>query len=145
MSFLACSTCSFELWNPITELNHSAVGLYDDERFIGRSLVVLNEHYELLEDLPPEKLLGFMTDIQETVNVIKKVTGSRRVNVAILGNREPHVHAHLIPRYPEGEIKPDSSPWDDPRKKSTMPENGLYLLQNSLIAAFKQEKNILEA
>ena len=117
---MACSTCGFELWLPISKLEVSTAGLYDDARFPGRTIVSLNEHQEHLEDLSSELLLQFMMDVQDTVWAIKAATSVERVNVAILGNAVSHVHAHLIPRYPEVEAKPQNSPWDDPRIKEKM-------------------------
>lgn len=111
-----CETCGFELWNHIPEpLPVSSLGLYSDNRFPGRSILKLNTHKETLEDLEPELLTAFMLDVQKAVKVLKQVTGSNRINVAVLGNTVPHVHAHRIPRYPETETFPGKSPWNDPR------------------------------
>lgn len=63
---------------------------------------------------------AFMQDVNASIHAIKNATGSPRVNFAILGNRESHVHAHLIPRFPEQEEFPDCSPWNDPRAKGVL-------------------------
>ncbi len=115
-----CQQCGFDLYLPIADLRSSTLGLYDDGRFPGRSILALSEHAEHLDMLAPAVLNRFMTDVKLSVRVIKRTTGVERVNVAILGNRDNHVHAHLIPRYPMHEAKPDSSPWDDPRPKTRL-------------------------
>lgn len=117
-----CNVCSFDLYLPIASLRVSHLGLYNDSRFPGRCLLVLNDHYESFETLPPHLMALYMEDIKQSIHAIKSATGSDRVNLAILGNREPHVHSHLIPRYPEQEEFPDCSPWDDPRPKTSMTE-----------------------
>lgn len=115
-----CSHCGFELWRPIAELEVSDLGLYSDERFPGRCILKLREHREQLEDLPEDLLLAFHRDLRRATEAIRSVTGSQRVNFAVLGNTVPHLHGHLIPRIPENEPKPGSSPWDDPRPRVTL-------------------------
>jgi diadenosine tetraphosphate (Ap4A) HIT family hydrolase len=115
-----CKECGFDLWLPVGDLQQSTLGLYDDARFPGRCILALHTHYEHLEDVPANLLKRFTEEIRLSVRVIKEVTGTERVNVAILGNRDSHVHAHLIPRYPDDEPLPSNSPWDDPRPRAKM-------------------------
>jgi len=118
-----CDICpnGFELWNPVADLPDTYVGLYDDNRFPGRCLVVLKEHHEHFNELSADCVNKFMTQIQQVMDVVKLVTGVERVNLAILGNTVPHIHAHLIPRYPDEEKYPGKSPWNDPRTLVTLP------------------------
>lgn len=101
----------------------SDIGLYSDARFPGRSIVSLRDHYDRLEDVPELTAQAFMKDIQKSSRLLREITGAERVNMAILGNSEAHVHAHLIPRWPARELKPGSSPWDDPRPRETLEKN----------------------
>lgn len=117
-----CDECSFGLWLPIANLSTSSLGLYSDNRFPGRCILSLTEHYEALEDVPACLLNRFMDDVRNALTAIKKATGSQRVNFAILGNTVSHVHAHLIPRYPENEAFPGMSPWNDSRVKTSLDE-----------------------
>ena len=115
-----CDICEFELWKPVIVLENSHVGLYNDARFPGRLIVALNEHYENFEDLDSHIMNNYMRDIQLASRAIKFAIKSKRVNIAILGNAEPHIHAHLIPRFPDTEEKPNNSPWDDPRPRQKL-------------------------
>lgn len=110
-----CGECSFALWSPVAPLTVSAVGLYDDGRFPGRLIVSLFDHFDHFEDLSADLLQVFMSDIQSAARILRQVVDAERVNIAILGNQESHVHAHLIPRLREGEPLPHKSPWQDPR------------------------------
>lgn len=101
-------------------LQVSTLGLYDDARFPGRSILRLNTHRDGLEQLSTALAAEFMGDIQKAITVLKTATGAERINVAILGNAVTHVHAHLIPRKPELEPLPHNSPWDDTREKVGM-------------------------
>ena len=112
-SSVACQQCGFELWEPIAQSSHTSLGLYNDDRFPGRCILSLQEHKESLEELTVDVMVFFMRDIQIAMKAIRQATNAARVNVAILGNRESHLHAHLIPRFPDNEQFPDCSPWND--------------------------------
>lgn len=115
-----CPSCSFELWHPIARLRNSRVGLYDDSRFPGRVIVSLDQHYDHLDEVPEVLLADFMADVARTSRVLRDCLEVPRVNVAILGNQERHVHAHLIPRDPTSDPLPSKSPWQDPRPRSLL-------------------------
>lgn len=106
-----CASCGFKLWLPIAPLSVSHLGLYDDGRYPGRSILVLNEHYEDLVDLPVGLMADFVADVQKAGRAIKNAVHAVRMNYAVLGNVAPHVHFHLIPRQVEGDPAPKRAPW----------------------------------
>lgn len=130
MSF--CGTCGFDLWLTFGEFSVSDIGLYSDARFPGRSILRLKDHYDHFEAVPEEIAFNFTRDIQKASRLLRETTGAERVNVAILGNTEAHVHAHLIPRWPLLEAKPGSSPWDDPRPREALEKNTMEELLRRL-------------
>ncbi|WP_396910900.1 HIT family protein [Mycolicibacterium sp.] len=93
-----CPMCGFALFTPIAKLRVSHAGLYDDARFPGRLIVSLDTHFEHFDQVDPVVLAQFMADLQTASVVLRKMGGVDRVNVAVLGNKDPHVHAHVIPR-----------------------------------------------
>lgn len=96
-----CTTCGFVLFVPVpASLSVSQLGLYNDARFPGRSIVVLNRHVAALEDLADSERNAFWADATTVGRAVKRVTGCARVNYAVLGNAEPHLHVHVIPRRP---------------------------------------------
>lgn len=104
-----------EQWAPVElGLSVSHADFYPDGRFPGRLVLMLEEHFDHLHEVPDELLFQFMSDVKRANKLLMELDDVRRVNVAVLGNTKPHVHAHLIPRYP-GEALPDKSPWNDPR------------------------------
>lgn len=127
-----CSVCSFELWIPVSSLEIASLGIYNDARFPGRCILALNRHADSLEELSPAELGDFMLAITRSSRAIRSATGCDRVNVAILGNRDPHVHAHLIPRRHDDPM-PHDAPWADPRPKSAMPDADIEVLKDSLL------------
>lgn len=138
----ACSTCGFELFNPVASLKLSDWGMYNDARFPGRSILSLRSHHSYEEEVPTATMRAFITEIQQVAKVIKTVTGCERVNIALLGNTVHHVHAHLIPRYPETEPNPHKSPWDDPREKKLLSTADLNDIKGKLLRQYVQTKKL---
>lgn len=120
MANYECDVCGFKLWLPISQLRRSALGLYGDARFPGRCILVLMYHEEKLEDLDPETAADFLEDARDAARAIARVTDSPRVNYAVLGNTEPHLHWHLIPRFPNREPLPARPPWEHPERASPL-------------------------
>jgi len=95
-------------------LAHSTVGLYDDARFSGRTIVSVRDHYDSVIDMPEAKLAAVIGEIRLVMAVTEGAVEAVRMNVAILGNRDPHVHAHVIPRF-ASDPEPTKTIWEDPR------------------------------
>lgn len=133
-----CRECDMTLWNPIFELGATVVGLYDDARFPGRCIVMFRTHTEYLDELQPDEVLAAHYEVKAVTAAIRSLTGARRVNYAVLGNAEPHLHWRLIPRYPASEVRPEASPWSDPRPHSKLPvgerDRLIYGLRETLVA-----------
>jgi histidine triad (HIT) family protein len=84
--------------------------VFEDEGFIGfldispltpgHTLMISKKHIENFWDLD-DKTTGelFIRVKQMTTKMMKKL-GSERIMLAVLGVDVPHVHIHLIPRYP---------------------------------------------
>lgn len=111
--------------------------MYDDGRFPGRLIVSLNKHFDSVSEVPPKLFAKFMREVQGVSEVQLRALGADRVNLAILGNQEPHVHCHLIPRYFRVEPRPDRAPWEDPRPRSTMSAAGYSEVERSLRTSIK--------
>lgn len=116
----SCQTCDFALWTPLVRLTVSDVGLYDDSRFPARLLVTLHDHFDHLDEVPDALTAAFFCDIRVCSSLLRSEFGATRVNVAVLGNQVPHVHAHVIPRMTPDEPRPQDAPWRDPRPRAAM-------------------------
>jgi diadenosine tetraphosphate (Ap4A) HIT family hydrolase len=135
-----CSVCGFSLWLPIESIGVSYLGLYNDARFPGRCILALKNHCEHWEDLNASVLHQLVDESQRVIQAIKGVTGSERVNLAVLGNTDGHIHFHLIPRFPLEESSPGRSPWNDPRPRSPMPEGQVDALIAGLRLALREHR-----
>ncbi len=75
-----------------------------------------------LNDLGPDARRVFLSDMARLGDAIIAVCRPLRLNYAILGNREPALHAHVIPRYEhEQESLRAESPWAYPADVWTSP------------------------
>jgi diadenosine tetraphosphate (Ap4A) HIT family hydrolase len=133
-----CEKCSFELWLPIAQLSVSVLGLYDDARFPGRCILILAEHHENLATLAPDIAESFLNDARRVGRAISAVVAPARINYALLGNKAPHPHWHLIPRQPE-EPKPTRTPWEDPRPLLALAKSRAEHLRYEIAAVLTQD------
>lgn len=127
-----CEQCGFWLYNPVASTSLVDVGLYDDDRYPGRCLVVWHDHVEHLDELGADDLLRFWGAVQQVTRCLKSVLGVSRVNVAVLGNREPHLHAHVVPRGGPKDVVQDQAPWAHPDPAQPMDAGALAELMGSL-------------
>lgn len=118
-----CQDCGFQLFLPIAETETAVLGLYNDGRFVGRCILAMKEHYDSMVDVPTSYMNAFIEDSKAVMEKLNLLSGVSRVNFAILGNAVSHVHAHLIPRYPENEQYPHKSPWNDQRELSSLSDD----------------------
>ena len=132
-----CETCGFRLFLPIDapRLRRSVLGLYDDGRFPGRCLLVYKEHAEHLDALPPEEVAALWADAADVGAAVRRLTSSARVNYAVLGNANPHLHVHIIPRQPGAEDLPTRPPWLDPRPLVPLSQSDTVRLTSALAFA----------
>jgi len=115
-----CASCRFSLAQPLAELRASWLGFFDDARFPGRGVLVLKRHVEHFAELDPETTLAFMLDCQKAARAIGAATGAKRMNYAMLGNVEPHLHMHVIPRLVSDPI-PLRTPWEHLEPQTPLP------------------------
>ena len=87
--------------------------VYEDEHVVafldiypinpGHTLIVPKEHYERLEDVPPEVLAAMMRAAARLAPAVLRATGAEGYNLVVnvgraAGQEIMHVHLHLIPR-----------------------------------------------
>lgn len=85
----------------IIEFEHSVAFLHSDQTFTGRSLLILKPHYQHLHELSENLFASFNRELRTLAEAINGELRPERLNYAVLGNVTPHVHWHLIPRYPD--------------------------------------------
>ena len=87
----------------------------------GHSLVITKNHYEKLQELPPEENAELFESVRKVLAKVDKLTGATLValhNGKESGQEIPHVHVHLIPRSKEDLAGPVHSMFNDRPKLS---------------------------
>jgi len=96
----------------ITRL-YSGWVLFGQQQFVrGYVLLLPDPVVPSLNALGAKERTQFLMDMTRVGDALLKVTGALRINYAILGNVEPALHAHVIPRYlEEPEEMRTAHPW----------------------------------
>jgi diadenosine tetraphosphate (Ap4A) HIT family hydrolase len=86
--------------NLIAELDSSFVVLRDDAQFYrGYCILLAKRHVRELFDLPREEARALFDEVRSVAEAINNIVKPLKLNYECLGNLEPHVHWHVIPRF----------------------------------------------
>ena len=80
---------------------HAAVLLGSWQFYRGYCVLVLRRHATELSALSAEERRQFLEEMSLTARAIELAFRPRKMNYEMLGNQVPHMHWHLIPRYPD--------------------------------------------
>ncbi len=81
------------------ETKTSLAKLNPDQVFRGYTFLTLKQHAEQLHQLPPRIQKQFLGDMLQVATGLAKALNPDRLNYELLGNAQPHLHWHIIPRY----------------------------------------------
>ncbi len=87
--------------------------IFGERQFVrGYVLLLPDPVVPTLNALGAQERGQFLLDMARLGDALLKVTDALRINYAILGNQEPALHAHVIPRYAdEPEALRTAHPW----------------------------------
>lgn len=93
------SACNTPLiW--IADLSISTLSLFRDQRFRGYCILGFAPRSEtMLEALSDEEYERFMADLRTTSRALRAALQPDHMNYELLGNTNPHLHWHVVPRY----------------------------------------------
>ncbi len=95
----------------------------------GHSLVIPKNHYEKMQEIPPEENAELFETVRKLLSKVDKLTNSTLValhNGKDSGQEIPHVHIHLIPRSREDSAGPVHSMFKNRPKLSDKEFNELF-------------------
>jgi diadenosine tetraphosphate (Ap4A) HIT family hydrolase len=84
----------------VIELGSGKVHLQNDANYRGYCILIFHRHAVELHELTAEERHRWIEDVAAIGRAIVEVCGPAKLNVAMLGNQSPHLHCHVIPRYP---------------------------------------------
>jgi diadenosine tetraphosphate (Ap4A) HIT family hydrolase len=93
------------------------VVLADMQYLRGYCILLADPVVSSLNELSREQRADFLLDMASIGDALMKVTGAYRINYAVMGNSDPYLHAHIVPRYSdEPEVYLHDQPWAYPRE-----------------------------
>lgn len=102
-----CFYCTDEYKDYMKEvaiLPHSRVYLNNEQEYPGRCYVVLDIHKTELFQLDDDKLAGYMKDVAKVAQAIQQVFSPDKINYAVYGDIDSHIHFHLVPKTRAGKM-----------------------------------------
>jgi len=88
----------------ICKLDVSTLFLLKEQTHKGRCVVAFNQRHETeLFNLSTEELNAYMADVCKAASAIFKTFNVDKMNYGAYGDKMPHVHMHLVPKYKGGE------------------------------------------
>ena len=127
--------------------------VYEDEHAVafldinpatpGHTLVVSKKHYENIFSISDSDLEGLVLGVKRTAKIIKEKLGIDNINIMqnngkFAGQLVPHMHFHIIPRYPDDRVVISF-----PRVK--VDEEGLEALRKKMTEEEKKKPDFLDS
>jgi len=107
------STGGKELWSSAA----CRVVRVDDPCYPGFCRVIWREHVREMTDLPPAQRRYLMDVVFAVEEVVRGLCSPAKINLASFGNMTPHVHWHVIPRWPDDRHFPEPI-WGSVRREN---------------------------
>lgn len=102
------------------------VVLVDDPNYVGFCRVILNEHIKEMTDLIEAERIKVMQMTFVVEQVLRDVLKPTKINLASLGNKTPHIHWHVIPRFETDAHFPEAVWSTEVRKTKKQNIDGLF-------------------
>ena len=124
-----------DLMLEIAELRVSTFYFFREQTHPGRCIIAFNRgHKGEIFELTEEERKDLIDDLAKASNAVQKVFNPDKINYASFGDKGPHIHFHIVPKYRDG-VK-----WGE--IFDMMPENKVYIEDaeyKKFVAALKAE------
>ena len=107
----------------------------EDPDYPGFCRVIWREHVREMTDLAPVQRIALMETVFGVEHVIRQLFSPHKINLASFGNMTPHLHWHVIPRWPDDRHFPEPI-WGQTQQNA--PQQRAGVSDSSLIQALKQ-------
>ena len=134
--YCANDTRVTDLMIRIGELSVSVLYLFKEQTYKGRCVVVFNKgHKRELFELTVEDRNAFIGDVSKVASAVSKAFSPQKINYGAYGDKMPHVHFHIVPKY-------ESAPkWGN--TFDMMPETKILLSQTDYDDIIREIKKYL--
>lgn len=82
----------------IMEMDTGFAVLGDSQFFLGYSLLLCKQPATELDELPRRMRKGYLEEMAQLAEAVRRVTGAHKINYEALGNIVHHLHWHIFPR-----------------------------------------------
>lgn len=108
MQILDCALCKASPHEVLWQDDFCRVVLLGDADYPGYCRVELLNHVKEMTDLEPQARNRLMMVVCEVEQVLRDLLNPTKINLASLGNKTPHLHWHVIPRFENDKHFPNS-------------------------------------
>lgn len=105
---MTCAICNSNEGEIIWTDNTLRVVLLDHPDYKGYCRVELINHQKEMTDLNESLQFNIMRCVFKVEEILRKIFNPDKINLASLGNKTPHIHWHIIPRFKEDPHFPNS-------------------------------------
>jgi diadenosine tetraphosphate (Ap4A) HIT family hydrolase len=131
---IGCAFCSAVGGELLWQNNLCRIVLVDDPNYVGFCRVILNKHIKEMTDLSKDERLGIMQITFTVEQVLRDVLKPTKINLASLGNKTPHIHWHVIPRF-ENDVNFPEAIWSAAVRQTNKPTvDGLFAILQAKLA-----------
>ena len=119
-----CSICDHLFSNSpliIKEFPLSTLFLQEDQFFPGYCTLESKRHVTELFELDLEGRTTLIEEINQAAQLLFKTFKPDKINYAFLGNKAPHMHWHIVPRWKNDPFWPESI-WAKPHEPKILQE-----------------------
>lgn len=121
-----CVFCNSEGGELLWQNELCRILLVDDPNYVGFCRVVLNKHIKEMTDLSEADRIKIMQVTFTVEQVLRDVLQPTKINLASLGNKTPHIHWHVIPRFESDAHFPETI-WSAEVRQTNKPKTeGLF-------------------
>jgi diadenosine tetraphosphate (Ap4A) HIT family hydrolase len=125
---VTCPLCQPNSHNTLWHDDFCRVVLLNDVDYPAYCRVELIQHIKEMTDLTPVDRARTMKVVFAVETAIREIIKPDKINLASLGNKTPHMHWHVIPRFENDKHFPNSH-WGEAIRKSKTLELGQETLQ----------------
>ena len=105
---MACDLCKPTPHENLWQDDFCRVVLLNDADYPAYCRVELFEHIKEMSDLPATSRTRMMKVVFSVETAIREVIKPDKINLASLGNKTPHLHWHIVPRFENDKHFPNS-------------------------------------
>lgn len=109
---MVCALCQSSPHPILWQDDFCRVVLLNDADYPAYCRVELLAHAKEMTDLPPPERARMMKVVFAVEMAIREIIQPDKINLASLGNKTPHIHWHVIPRFQKDKHFPNSH-WGD--------------------------------